>query len=134
MNESAFKQMLKAHLPGHTVMIETSTEAGVPDMNHCHEGKETWIEAKIITGKRISLRAAQIPWARRRERAKGLVFIVAYNNNKECIVISKFEFLIDKTIMVGRKLSAKIQGVPGAIIYSKPFDWESIINLLVYNR
>lgn len=50
-------------IPGiHWTRIETSTEAGIPDLNGIADGIEFWVELKIAP---IRLRPAQVAWHKR---------------------------------------------------------------------
>src|SRR6266550_5439963 len=80
MTETQLNQWISSALhPAHVQRIETSTAAGVPDMNVCHEGHEFWIESKLyIPGRGVLLRKEQYAWGMRRATVGGRAFVVYY--------------------------------------------------------
>lgn len=66
MSEANFRKWLKQNKPTGAVMtsIETSTQAGVPDLFTCHRGIMKWIECKYFPNSKdtVRLRATQYIW------------------------------------------------------------------------
>jgi hypothetical protein len=57
--------------------IETGgTGLGVPDMNYCYQGLEGWCEFKKTSAWAIQISAEQVGWLSRRQRAKGVCYVV----------------------------------------------------------
>jgi len=76
--DGGLSAIFRRHLPeAHWQSVETSgTGRGVPDLNYCLDGREGWIELKLVSGWRIpSMRPEQVAWAERRARAGGRVFL-----------------------------------------------------------
>jgi len=72
--------LLKGKLPPHchAQRIETgSTGLGIPDVNLCLNGIETWVELKVVKGLRVELSPQQVVWHYRRARALGSSCILA---------------------------------------------------------
>lgn len=66
--------------------LENLVTAGPPDVNGCLDGREVWIELKIMTNGRVTLRHSQYLWFYNRVfKAKATnVFLVA--RSEKCIV------------------------------------------------
>ena len=61
----------------HFQPIETwSTGQGVPDVNCCLRGTETWIEFKVTATNAVRISTEQIGWIERRIRAGGRVLVI----------------------------------------------------------
>lgn len=74
----------------HWQRIETSTAAGVPDMNACYRptGLDFWIEGKVIIGKRVMrfrhpLQPLQHAWITKRIHFGGTVKVFALHEDGE---------------------------------------------------
>lgn len=76
-SDGNLRSYFRKHLPSvHWTSIETPmTEPGVPDMNGCVSGSEFWVENKLASGMRVSVRPGQIGWHLRRARCGGITFI-----------------------------------------------------------
>lgn len=48
--EQKFWQLIKDHVPGHVIRVESVVGSGVPDVNYCHQGNEMWLELKANIG------------------------------------------------------------------------------------
>lgn len=81
--EQALKNWLVSGVPigAHTQTIETTTGRGVPDLNLCLDGNETWIELKA-QGYRPVMRPEQVAWLHQRVRSGG-VAIVLHRSSKD---------------------------------------------------
>ena len=101
--EASLWQQLKDAVPkeAHVQRIETGgTAKGVPDVNICYKGKETWIELKSITGNKLTLTEFQIVWMHNRCKSGGKCLILV-KKDKEIRVFdiqdySLMEFLDGK--------------------------------------
>jgi Holliday junction resolvase len=51
------------------------TMLGVPDLNGCRGGVETWVELKATSAWSVRIRPEQVGWAERRMRSGGRVFL-----------------------------------------------------------
>lgn len=68
---------------GHFQPIETGAVAsGVADVNFCMDGKEFWLELKIIKGNRMNFRPTQVPWNINRAKAGGNNYILAADKHE----------------------------------------------------
>lgn len=68
----------------HWQRIETTTGPGVPDINGCYMGKDTWIELKInIPKKGVLLRKEQYAWITKRNMKGGRIYVLAWNQLTE---------------------------------------------------
>ena len=69
MSEANFRKWIKQNKPKEAVItsIETSTQAGVPDLFTCFNGVMKWIECKNFPGTKttVSLRATQYIWLKK---------------------------------------------------------------------
>lgn len=88
MSEKNVWERVRAHLKdfGHLQRIETGmmTDAGVPDVNYCFDGREGWIELKhgaqparattVVFKSQRGLDPAQIEWQLYRVRCGGCVY------------------------------------------------------------
>tara|TARA_R110000737_G_scaffold244400_1_gene255305 strand:- start:1223 stop:1666 length:444 start_codon:yes stop_codon:yes gene_type:complete len=127
--EASFWKLLKSHLPPmcHTQRIETgSTGLGIPDVNLCWEGKELWIELKVVKGKRVDLSPEQCAWHFRRHRAGGKSLIMARDKfdgprkgKGDVIYIWSSKDVVE--------IQEKGIECPADFIFHAPFDWKSII-------
>lgn len=70
--------LLRSHMPhADWQRIETGgTGRGIPDVNGCLGGTETWLELKATAGWAVAIRPEQVAWAERRTRAGGRVLLV----------------------------------------------------------
>lgn len=75
--DGGLRQLEIYHIKGaHFQPIETwSTGQGVPDVNVCIDGVESWIENKSTSANAIKFETMQIAWIERRLRNGGRVFI-----------------------------------------------------------
>ena len=87
MTEKQLKARLKTWLPKNTHFqpIESSTAPGIPDINICLNGKEIWLELKIVLGKKKlsfqkDLSPYQWNWILSRLKAEGEVWVVGQHN------------------------------------------------------
>jgi len=77
--EQKFYQWFRKQLPvtADCCRVETSTMGGMPDVNVCLDGIETWVELKVYIGGRVLIRPEQNAWMHRRAAAGGRVWLVA---------------------------------------------------------
>lgn len=86
--EQKFYYLIKDHIPGHVNRIENSTGVGIPDVNFCFDGLETWLELKanvnllVVQDEVIQipfgtkrLRDSQLIWHGQRTKAGGRVLV-----------------------------------------------------------
>lgn len=78
--EKAFWASIQTYFLGHVQRLESSTGAGVPDVNICWMGKEFWLELKVVTPRTgILIRREQWAWHNRRMNSGGKCFLLAYH-------------------------------------------------------
>lgn len=104
--ERKFYDQIRAHLPGHTQRIESSTGSGIPDLNGCFRGVEYWVEFKVAMSGETILRKEQYAWGMRRACASGGVWIVSLDIN---IVMWKYPITV-----IPRGISHKYVAVTSA--------------------
>lgn len=61
------------HLPGHVQRFEDRYQPGLPDLNVCYQGVETWVEVKVD---KFKLRPGQALWMKKRQAAGGRCKVV----------------------------------------------------------
>lgn len=81
-----------SYIPTHWQRIETTTGSGVPDMEACCCGQQSWIEGKVLLGKRKfrfrhPLKDLQHIWITERIAAGGTVKIVAMHDDASFVVV-----------------------------------------------
>jgi hypothetical protein len=108
--EQKFWQLLKPHVPGHVNRIENTVGNGIPDVNFCYKGKETWIELKAGS----KLRDSQKIWHQQRALAGGRVFVI--ERALTVIRITRATELLDVYLEVER--------------FPRPWDWTTIEAIL----
>ena len=79
MKESRLWKYVKPNFWGHSERIENTAGSGIPDVNTCWDGHESWIELKIMKGYQFFLRRTQYNWISNRLKEKGNVFILIGN-------------------------------------------------------
>lgn len=80
--EKRFWTKLQGKMPrmAHAQRIETTTGTGVPDLNICAGGLETWVELKMVNRNcTVLLRKEQHAWIKRRHAVGGKVMVWAHN-------------------------------------------------------
>lgn len=120
MTEKDLWQKVKRLLPFvHWQRIETVTSAGVPDVNGCYNGREAWIELKMLTGTRKlrfkhNLQPTQVAWLTRREHQGGRTFVMAMDQDQTIFVWSGKD---------ARKLALEgPEVVSASLMMTKPYD------------
>lgn len=77
--EQKFYQWFRKQLPitADCCRVETSTMGGMPDVNVCLDGIETWVELKVYISGRVLIRPEQNAWIARRTAAGGKACVLA---------------------------------------------------------
>ena len=75
----------------HFQRIETTTGAGVPDLEGCLDGREFWTELKVVEPMargmcRVNLKGPQIMWLYRRRRAGGRAYCLARHEDRSYLL------------------------------------------------
>lgn len=93
MREKEFKAKCRGLIKGHWQTIETTTTRGVPDVNVCFMGVETWLEFKVKhKSKGILIRPEQRAWIMRRHLNKGRALVIAYDvENRSVLIFDRVE-------------------------------------------
>jgi len=124
--EQKFYYLIKDHLPGHVNRIENSTGVGIPDVNFCVHGIETWLELKanvnllVVEHEVIQipfgtkrLRDTQLIWHGQRTGWGGRVLVAIRDGDTikilKCLDIHKYRVLL---------------------VQKKPWNWDTITALL----
>ena len=118
----------------HWQRIETGgTGNGIPDINGCSDGIEVWIEAKVCTGWKPTVRSEQVGWLERRFRAGGRVFLAVRQRGSTRDTLWLLSPLAARRLIMGDRLNEldpKIyvlgcwENGPGA------WDWAKVDTLL----
>lgn len=136
MNESGFWHGFKKGLPDiDWTKIENSTGSGVPDLNGFYNGRDVWVELKIMSGNQLRFKQSQIGWITRR-RAAGArnIFIVArkdkflYVFNSEVVYLSPDRVdLATKSVFIN-----PFKSLEPMLTLMKPFNWRELREVLFF--
>ena len=95
MAESDFRRYIKKKIVEHVsnfayidiTSIESYTSRGIPDLNMCCDGYESWVECKHEKGNQIKMRPEQKNWIRYRSSCGGNVYVLVKRQTakKDCI-------------------------------------------------
>lgn len=135
MNEANIKATLLNKWPAaHWISVESSTQNGIPDMNMCYNGKETWLELKVLRGQSIFLETFQLQFHIQRNRAGGRSLILAADENR--IVVLKIENprIIYEARTVGKFHVFDTNDstfLTSVIKWFKPYDWAYMFDELM---
>ncbi len=124
MKESSFWRLVKERLPGVTQRIENTAGNGIPDVLWTDSGYEIWIELKIMTGNRITVRPSQRQWLEGRNRTGTLKNVFYLARCKDDIYVWPGYWVLDAARREPtRETLAPLQGTkfPG-----KRFEWKKI--------
>ena len=103
----------------HLVRIESRIGLGIPDVNGCINGKDFWLELKVIKGNSLRLSKFQKAWIYERLRVGGNVFVLA-----RTLSVSALKVFDCRTVVRG-------SGIPFPVLtLEKPYDWSKLIKLL----
>lgn len=122
--EQRLWQLIKPHVPGDNVRIESVTGSGIPDVNFCSNGREAWIENKVKTIYRVNigdsedtlesiLRETQLSWHWKRVKNGGIVYVC--NRDKDIITLWRCYGFRKYTLL---------------LVLKKPFDWNKFTEAL----
>ena len=107
----------------HLVRIESRVGLGIPDVNGCIDGKDFWLELKVIKGNSLRLSKFQKAWIYERLRVGGNVFVLARPLSGS--VLKVFDC---RTVITG-------PGLPFPVLtLEKPYDWSKLISILRTDR
>lgn len=83
--EQLLWQLVKPYIPGHYNRVENAAGVGMPDVNFCHEGRESWLELKVARGGHKDplslLEPEQIIWHMKRVHEQGRVYVMVRDSN-----------------------------------------------------
>jgi len=125
--------LLRGHLPktAHVQRIETgSTGQGIPDSNVCYLGVETWIELKVVKGRKVDLSPEQVSWHHVRNRAGGRTWILA-RDKADGPRKGKYDRLY---LWSGSQAIDVFQNgikAPNHAMWERPWDWDEIVEVLL---
>ena len=106
----------------HWVRVESPGTPGVPDLNGCLRGVEIWVELKVVRGRKVALRPAQVAWMVSRGRAGGRSWIVArVERTEEIWIWPGCEAL---------EVASRGLDVEPLLRVAKPYPWSAVRNLL----
>ena len=134
MKESSFARDLRDRLKGkvHWTRIENLASPGIPDVNFFN-GRDIWVELKIIKNKKVSFRPSQVSWARERNNYGGEVYVFARDSHELCI--AKVTDLTEDLVYSdgGNRLAhihiTNLRKL--GVCFVKPFNWNSIIQNVI---
>ena len=125
--------LFKKHLPMacHVQRVETGgTGQGIPDVNLCHLGEETWVQLKIVKGKKVMLSPQQVVWHHKRcNAAKGSSWILA-RDKADGVRKGKYDRLYLWKGGEAAEVFDKGVETPGAEVFNTPFDWPRLMAIL----
>lgn len=124
MKEKDFWRSLQPKLNGHVNRVENIAGSGIPDVNICHNGIETWVELKVAKGNYLLFEWSQLSWFKNRGQEKGRVKIVA--KDKEDIIIADADNILRCEPRRKVKAGILISDIRELKRYSKPYDWQKI--------
>tara|TARA_X000001382_G_scaffold10998_1_gene7492 strand:- start:1747 stop:2142 length:396 start_codon:yes stop_codon:yes gene_type:complete len=124
MKEKDFWRSIQPKLNGHVNRVENIAGVGIPDVNICHNGIETWVELKVAVGRYLLFEWSQISWYKHRGQEQGRVKIVA--KHKEDIIICDAEDILRVEPRRKVKAGILIDDIRELKRYSKPYDWQKI--------
>ncbi len=124
--EQQLYQLVKDHLPGHYLRIESVASVGAPDIELCYEGVSCWIELKCPPKEMMiwdMLRPSQQIWHLKRFKQHGKVFIIYRIANT---------ILLLKAVRIATQHSF-ITKLDYEVIWraNKPWDWTMFFTYLV---
>jgi len=127
-----FVERIKA---AHFQSVETwSTGQGVPDVNVCLKGVETWIEFKTTATNAVRISTEQIGWIERRLRAGGRVLVIV---RWRCLAGLRRQARDELLIYRGADVRAlALGGISGATPLEwwdggpRAWDWDAIAKIL----
>jgi hypothetical protein len=119
MRESQFWALIKGKLPGHVERMENAIAKGTPDVNLCFEGRELWIELKVLEAngnfKKGDPSPEQLIWHMKRQIEGGRCFVLGRNEK------------VMKLCQVQRD-----RGVFELWTCNKPFNWPTFLTVLFH--
>ena len=119
MRESRFWALVKDKLPGHVERVENAIAKGTPDVNMCFEGREIWLELKVLDDKgrlhRDDPRPEQLIWHMKRQINGGSCFILGRNEK----VLKIFQVQRDRSLFE-------------LWTCTKPFHWSIFLTVLFH--
>lgn len=96
-SRDTFRKQVAKQLPeAHWQRFEDKFQAGIPDINICYQGVETWVEAKHIkalpkwphTPIKVEIRKEQVIWLNNRKRAGGRVLVLVRIGREEWVAFN----------------------------------------------
>lgn len=146
MKESKFAEMLREKMPvKHWYRIENSAGAGIPDVSACHNGCESWLELKIMHGRKIIVRHSQMNWWLARAKARGPAncFVVALDAGGKLKIKSKY-IKVWHTLSILKGMTAPDADIrensdnksffivppPPDFEIANPYDWDGLRDFL----
>lgn len=119
MRESRFWALIKDKLPGHVERVENAIAKGTPDVNLCFEGREIWLELKVLDDKgrlhKDDPRPEQLIWHMKRQTFGGSCFVLGRNEK----VLKIFQVQRDRSLFE-------------LWTCSKPFHWNVFLTVLFH--
>jgi hypothetical protein len=104
----------------HLVRIESRIGLGIPDVNGCINGKDFWLELKVIKGNSLRLSKFQYTTLFRSLRAGGNVFVLARPLSGSVLKVYDC-----RNVVTG-------PGFPFPVLtLEKPYDWSKLISILL---
>ena len=100
----------------HLTRIENRVGVGTPDVNGCVDGKDFWLELKVIKGNSLRLSKFQKAWIYERLRVGGNVFVLA--RPLKGSVLKVYDC---RTVIRG-------SGIPFPVVeLNPPYDWNELL-------
>lgn len=96
----------------------------------CHKGVTTWIELKVVMGKRVDLKPEQVAWHWRHSIAGGRVWVLA-RDRADGPRKGRYDHLYLWSGAMSSRVLAEGVVAPTAALWEAPYDWPDIIHTLL---
>lgn len=127
MQERDFYHQLTNKWPGlHWVRIENNAASGTPDVNVNIDGRDVWIETKMLHGNSIYMEKFQIQFHIRRNKQKGLVLLFARDRNRIMVLRLADPTAVPFARTAGKFRVFDLQYLELIIQWTKPFNWNEM--------
>jgi len=111
--------------------LENLVGAGMPDVNGCLNGTESWIETKLVKGNRIRFEPFQPAWLQKRARAGGRVFVFARKGATFYVWAGWPRAWTDRcTLLSDGGISVDYRDAAPVLTMHMPYPWSLLIEVL----
>ncbi|WP_321471058.1 hypothetical protein [uncultured Paludibaculum sp.] len=121
-----------AHSPGVDWMrLENLVGTGMPDINGCLNGVETWVETKLVKGNRLRFEPTQPAWIMKRVRHGGRVFVFARHQDT-FLLWAGWPSAWTRTAkpLSDGGTSVDYRDAGPVLVIDRPYDWKLLMEVL----